>query len=210
MRLEHIPLIIGAIVALIGLAFIADGLMADTARPATERRRRMRAERSRAGEAIVGIGTLCMAAALIGRDTWRYGTLAVLIGAGLVLVGIILNRSFLKEALFYRGPARRADPMTVESPHARKPGRPASARAASGGARPEAKDAAAVRPDAGRGAPRPNPASPAPRADAVPPTPRVDPAPVVPRPAPPPPAARSEAAPPTGPVERRKTPRGKK
>ena len=68
-----------------------------------------------------------MAAALIGRDTWRYGTLAVLIGAGLVLIGIILNRSFLKEALFYRGPARRADPMSVESPHARKPGRPASA-----------------------------------------------------------------------------------
>src|SRR5687768_2341698 len=123
MRLEHIPLIIGAIVALIGLGFIADGLMADTGRPATERRRRMRAERSRPGEVIVGIGILCMAAALIGRDTWRYGTLSVLIGAGLVLIGIILNRTFLKEALFFRGPARRADPSEVDSPYrARGPG----------------------------------------------------------------------------------------
>ena len=145
MRLEHIPLIIGAIVALIGLAFIADGLMADTVRPGKERRRRMRAERSRAGETIVGIGTLCMAAALIGRDTWRYGTLAVLIGAGLVTIGIILNRSFLKEALLFRGPARRADPMTLDSPHARKPPRSAKAPPAPAGPRPAINGAAPVR-----------------------------------------------------------------
>src|SRR5688572_7442077 len=135
MRLEHIPLIIGALVALIGLGFIADGLMADSAQPITERRRRMRAERSRAGETIVGIGILCMAAALIGRDTWRYGTVAVMVGGALVLIGVILNRAFLKEALMFRGPARRADPSeSGSSPHVNrssrlesKTGRPSTA-----------------------------------------------------------------------------------
>ena len=199
MRLEHIPLIIGAIVALIGLAFIADGLMADAARPGAERRRRMRAERSRAGETIVGIGTLCMAAALIGRDTWRYGTLAVLVGAGLVLIGIILNRSFLKEALLFRGPARRADPSTLDSPHAKRPSGSAKGPRPPAAARPDATRAPA-RPEAGRPATRPDPPPPAARPDAAPPAPR----PAAP------PAARADAAPPGGPVERRKTPRGKK
>ncbi len=109
MRLEHIPLILGVIVGLIGLGFIADAWMEESGAPATERRRRMRAERSRAGEAIVGVGVLCVAAALMGRDTWRYGTVAVLVGALLVLVGVVLNRTFLKEALFFRGATRRAE-----------------------------------------------------------------------------------------------------
>ena len=152
MRLEHIPLIIGAIVALIGLAFIADGLMADTARPTTERRRRMRAERSRAGETIVGLGTLCMAAALIGRDTWRYGTVAVLTGGVLLLVGIILNRSFLREALFFRGPARRADPLTLDSPHAKRPAEVAKPSRPPVAAKPDGVRQAPARPDADKAA----------------------------------------------------------
>ncbi len=109
MRLEYIPIILGALVALMGLGFIADAVMADDGAPSTERRRRMRTERSRAGEAIVGIGILCMAAALIGRDTWRYGTLTVLGGAILLLIGGIMNASFLKETVTFRGPARRGD-----------------------------------------------------------------------------------------------------
>src|SRR5688500_5158007 len=121
MRLEHIPLIIGAIVALIGLGFIADASMAAAAPVTPERRRRIRAEPSRTGEAIVGIGTLCMAAALFGRDTWRYGTVAVLTGSVLLLIGVILNRAFLKEALLFRGPARRSE-EGVSSPHQGKGG----------------------------------------------------------------------------------------
>ena len=116
MRLEHIPLILGVIVALIGLGFIADASMAAAAPVIPERRRRTRAEPSRTGEALVGIGTLCMAAALFGRDTWRYGTVAVLTGSVLLLIGVILNRAFLKEALLFRGPARRSEegvPATI-------------------------------------------------------------------------------------------------
>jgi hypothetical protein len=107
MRLEHIPIILGALVALIGLGFIADGWMPDTGTPSTERRRRMRTERNRVGEAIVGLGILCMAAALIGRDTWRYGTVSVLAGGVLIVLGAIMNAAFLKESVVFRGPARR-------------------------------------------------------------------------------------------------------
>jgi hypothetical protein len=109
MRLEHIPIILGVIVALVGTGFIADAVMAESTSPTADRRRRMRAERHRLGEGLIGLGTLCMAAALFGRDTWRYGTLSVLAGGVLLLIGFVLNRGFLKEAVMNRGAARRAD-----------------------------------------------------------------------------------------------------
>jgi hypothetical protein len=222
MRLEHIPLIIGALVALIGLGFIADGLMADSAQPTTERRRRMRAERSRPGETIVGIGVLCMAAALIGRDTWRYGTVAVLVGGTLVLIGVVLNRSFLKEALLFRGPARRADPSeTGGTPHVNRSSRLESRTAG----RPQPPSGRPAAPSAPRAPATPNPVRPGP------PVPRTPAAASIPTPVTPtraidstrlsaeaPPRLGAEAParlnadgpPPTGKVERRKTPRGKK
>ena len=48
MRLETIPLILGAIIALLGLGLIVDSRVADRS-PGRERRRRMRLERSRNG-----------------------------------------------------------------------------------------------------------------------------------------------------------------
>ena len=208
MRLEHIPLILGVIVALIGLGFIADASMAATAAPSPDRRRRTRAEPSRAGEGVVGVGTLCMAAALLGRDTWRYGTLAVLIGGALLLIGIVLNRAFLKEALLFRGPARRSEN-----------GLPTK------GNRSAPRDA---RPVQGPAAPAPAPPTPASRANvaASPAPPARHPTPLaspVYRPTPkaveatpPAPPKATDAAPsasppqPSGPKERRKTPRGKR
>ena len=115
MRLEHIPIILGVIVALIGAGFIADAGMTDRGMPSTERRRRMRAERHRLGEGFVGAGTLLMGTALLGRDTWRYGTLAILVGGILLAVGIVLNRGFLKEAFMFRGAARRAEEPVASS-----------------------------------------------------------------------------------------------
>ena len=48
-----------------------------------------------------------MAAALIGRDTWRWGTISVLAGSALLIVGATMNRKYLKEVLLFRGAARR-------------------------------------------------------------------------------------------------------
>ena len=109
MRLELIPVILGLVVALVGVGLLADAWLADGALVPRERRRRVRAERHRGGEAVVGVGTLCMAAALIGRDSWRFGNLAVLTGAVLLLAGAYLNRRYLREVLTFRGPARRSD-----------------------------------------------------------------------------------------------------
>ncbi|MBA3466102.1 MAG: hypothetical protein H0T21_01745 [Gemmatimonadaceae bacterium] len=109
MRVEQIPIILGVLVALIGLAFIYDAWTNEGLRPGRERRRRTRAVPQKAGQTLIGLGTLCMAAALIGRDTWRYGTISVLAGVMLVLVGAVMNRVYLKEVLFFRGAARRGD-----------------------------------------------------------------------------------------------------
>jgi hypothetical protein len=195
MRLEHIPLIIGVIVALIGLGFLADAVLADSSQPSTERRRRIRAERSRPGEGVVGVGVLCMAAALLGRDTWRYGTVAVLAGGVLILVGIILNRSFLKETLLFRGPARRAHPD--DTPPTARP----AARGSGSATKPSSSQAAA----AAVPAPQP-PATPRPARPALAATQATPVAPMRPTDSS---RAGTDAAR-TGQVERRKTPRGKK
>ena len=109
MRAELIPVLLGVLVALVGAAFLADARLPDSPRSGSERRRRVRAERSRRGEAIVGVGVLCMAGALIGRDGWRYGALAVMLGTALVIAGGVMNRRYLREVFAFRGPARRVE-----------------------------------------------------------------------------------------------------
>ena len=230
MRLEHIPLILGVIVALIGLGFIADASMAASAPVTPERRRRTRAEPSRTGEALVGIGTLAMAAALFGRDTWRYGTVSVLAGSALLLIGVVLNRAFLKEALFFRGPARRTEggvPRKTARPDAvpgsRQPSTQgaAAAQATPAPGRPHASGPNVVRhptPPVASRAYQPSPATPAsppsgggtgadrastPPAGGPRPLPASGQAPEAPSP-------RVIPDPPPGPKERRKTPRGKR
>jgi hypothetical protein len=118
MRIEVIlPILLGLLVALVGFGLVADAWLPDDV-VTRERRRRPRADRSRAGEALLGFGTLCMAAAFLGRDTWRYETLAVIVGAALLIAGAALNFRFVREFLVFRGAARR-DPTTE-----RKPGTP--------------------------------------------------------------------------------------
>lgn len=106
MKLETIPLIMGVIIAIIGLGLIIDARVADRA-PGRERRRRLRLERNRRGELLIGIGVLFMAAAVLGRDTWKYSILAILLGALLLGIGAWMNRSYLRELIFNRGAARR-------------------------------------------------------------------------------------------------------
>jgi hypothetical protein len=107
MRIETIPLIVGGIVALIGLAILADAWLPETMAFGKDRRRQDRTERSLGGEASIGIGILCFAAAIIGRDTWPYTTVAVIAGAVLFVFGVIANRRFLRDRIVNRGALRR-------------------------------------------------------------------------------------------------------
>ena len=107
MRVETIPLILGVVIALIGLAILADAWLPEHVTYTSERRRQSRSERSLSGEACIGLAVLCMAAAMIGRDTWRYSTVAVLAGSGLFLIGVMQNRRYLRDRIVNRGALRR-------------------------------------------------------------------------------------------------------
>ena len=102
-----IPLIIGGLVALVGLLILADAWIPETVTQGSERRRRARVERSIVGEAAIGIAVMCMGAALIGRDSWPYTTVAVIAGTVLFLIGLMGNRKYLKERIVNRGELRR-------------------------------------------------------------------------------------------------------
>jgi hypothetical protein len=107
--LELIPLIVGALVGLIGLGLLFDAWTPDEIVVRRDRRRKPRIERSRKGEAMIGFGVLCMAAAFIGRDTWTYSVLAVIAGSILMLFGAIANRHYLGALVTDRGTLRRRD-----------------------------------------------------------------------------------------------------
>lgn len=116
MRLEQIPLFIGVVVAIIGLGLVLDAQLPEGFAPSRERRRRERTERHRGGETLVGLGVMAVAAALIGRDTWRFGTVSVLVGVVLLSAGAWLNRDYLREIFLFRGPARRGEKRTAPRP----------------------------------------------------------------------------------------------
>ena len=120
MRVETIPLILGILVALLGVGVIADAWLPEQVLYHSERRRRARAERHVGGQASIGLGVLCMAAALLGRDTWRYSTVAVIAGTILLILGAWLNRSYFRERISNRGELRRGAPGAED--RERKPG----------------------------------------------------------------------------------------
>jgi hypothetical protein len=107
MNLELIPVIIGALVGLVGVGLIFDAWTPDDIIIKRERRRKPRLERSRKGEAAVGLGVIGMAAAFVGRDTWVYSVVAVIAGMVLLVGGAFANRKYLKDAVGNRGALRR-------------------------------------------------------------------------------------------------------
>jgi hypothetical protein len=118
MKLEQIPVLLGILVALLGVLLTYDAMRPDSIRPVRERRRRTRAPVNKSGELLVAGGSFCLGAALIGRDTWRWGTVMVIAGGVMLLAGALLNRAHLKEMLLFRGAARRADDSEkVENPN---------------------------------------------------------------------------------------------
>ncbi len=118
MRAETIPLIFGVLVALMGVGLILDAQLPDYTVVKRERRRRQRIERSRGGEMLLGLAMLAFAAAVMGRDTWRYRIVAAIVGVVCLLFGTIANRAFLRDTIVNRGALRR-DPT-----HPIKPGMP--------------------------------------------------------------------------------------
>ena len=125
MQLEQIPVFVGVVVAILGLGIVLDAQLPEGSSQARERRRRERAERHRVGETLAGFGVLAMAAALIGRDTWRFGTICVIAGTVLLAAGAWLNRRYLREALAFRGAARRGEKRS--EPRTAQPKGPAAA-----------------------------------------------------------------------------------
>ena len=107
MRLEHLPLILGLLFVVAGVALIADALLREQPLMMTDRRKRSRAPRHRGGQVAIGLGTLFVAAALFGRDGWRYGTVAMLLGVVAFAVGVWLNWGYVKA--FMLGPETRRD-----------------------------------------------------------------------------------------------------
>lgn len=96
MRLETLPLILGVLIGLVGLALVFDAWVPDNIIVPEERRKRPRRERDRWGEALVGMGAIAMAATFVGRDTWRYSIIAVIAGALMLLWGAKRSSGYLK------------------------------------------------------------------------------------------------------------------
>ncbi|MDQ6829075.1 MAG: hypothetical protein M3081_09445 [Gemmatimonadota bacterium] len=118
MKLEYLPVILGGLMVLIGLALLADAFMPEGAGRIAERRRRARPERHRFGEAMLGGGIIATGAALIGRDTWRFTNLTLIIAMILFLLGLVLNYKYLRGRFFGPGHTgtRRATDGEVEEP----------------------------------------------------------------------------------------------
>lgn len=100
MRLEYLPIILGLLTGVLGAALVLDALIPDGALASRERRKRERPERHRKGELSLGAGVLLMSAALLGRDTWRYTNLAILLALVLFLVGVGLNYKYVRGLMF--------------------------------------------------------------------------------------------------------------
>jgi hypothetical protein len=107
-----LPLVLGGLCALLGLALLFDAWVPDNVIVPQERRKKPRRERDKMGEAFVGLGAIAMAATFIGRDTWRYSVLSAIVGSVLLLLGAWRSVGYIRE-LFT--PHNRAKPVVEGS-----------------------------------------------------------------------------------------------
>jgi hypothetical protein len=121
MRLEHLPILLGLLFVAAGLAILADALLREEPRAGSDRRKRLRAPRHRGGQAAIGVGILFVAAALFGRDAWRYGTVAVLLGVVAVGIGVYLNWGYIMALMLGAEPPEQTDARPAPKPPVRRP-----------------------------------------------------------------------------------------
>ena len=117
MRLEYIPVVLGVLVLFAAAGIIFDAVSPEAARPFRERRRRQRAELNTPGEWLVGLGVACLGVSLIGNELWRWTTIVVISGVVLIVIGAVMNRTYLREMLLFRGAARRGDGKAIPENH---------------------------------------------------------------------------------------------
>ena len=98
MRAEVIlPVILGVVAVVIGGVLLLDAIVADGSFVPQERRRGERPPRSRLGEGLLGAAIVFLGASLIGRDSWAYTTLSVLLAVALGGAGVAMNWRYLRE-----------------------------------------------------------------------------------------------------------------
>jgi hypothetical protein len=128
MRAEVIlPIVLGLVAVAIGGVLLLDAIVPDGSFIPQERRRGDRPPRSRLGEGLLGAAIVLLGASLIGRDSWPYTTLSVLLAVALGGAGVAMNWRYLREMAV--APQRRSGqsfPPNVEDPRLeREASRPA-------------------------------------------------------------------------------------
>jgi hypothetical protein len=96
MRLESFPAFLGILFGIVGIILLLDAWLPENFVVSSERRRRPRRERDRAGEALVGLGILTMAGTFLAGDEWRYSVIAVIAGTLLFLWGAKRSSGYLR------------------------------------------------------------------------------------------------------------------
>ena len=108
MRLESLPALLGVLFAIVGVILLLDAWLPENLVVPSERRRRPRRERDRAGEALVGLGVLTMAGTLLAGDEWRYSVFAVIAGTLLLLWGTKRSGAYLRSVFMrYERPEQK-------------------------------------------------------------------------------------------------------
>ncbi len=98
MRAEVIlPVLLGLVAVVIGGVLLLDAIVPDGSFVPEERRRGDRPPRSQLGEGLLGAAIVLLGASLIGRDSWPYTTLSVLLAVALGGAGVAMNWRYLRE-----------------------------------------------------------------------------------------------------------------
>ena len=118
MRAEVLlPVMLGLVAVAIGGVLLLDAIVPDGSFISQERRRGDRPPRSRLGEGLLGAAIVLLGASLIGRDSWPYTTLSVLLAVALGGAGVTMNWRYFREMAV--APQRRSGesfPANVEDP----------------------------------------------------------------------------------------------